>query len=527
MRRPLLLNGFMATGKSTVGRLVQSKTGHPFVDLDARIEQRAGASVAEIFRQHGEAEFRELERAELAAVRDGWRAGDAPPVVALGGGALLHRDTRLACLERAVVVTLEASAAEIARRVNAPGDRPLLGSGDVAERARELLETRRAAYCEAHARIATDGSSTETVAEQVIAIWKRDPVAVAAGERSYSIDVGTCLAEARLRDLVRDASAIQWVSDRNVFSLHGARVTGWLADMRTQMIELTPGEESKNLASLEQIYRACFDNHIDRKAVVIGFGGGVVTDVAGFAAATWLRGVRWIALPTTLLAMVDAAVGGKTAVDFLTAKNAVGAFWQPSGVVCDVDFLATEPTRGYASALAEVVKTALIGDATLFELLESQAGQIQRRDPEIVAQLVERSVRVKAAIVSRDAHESGLRAVLNLGHTVGHALEACAGYGRLTHGEAVSLGLVAALRIGSQLDLTPPSLADRAIALLAKLGLPVDLSKQPLEQAAQLIGHDKKRAGSTLRFVIARGVGQVELVSLPLEQVSALAARAG
>jgi shikimate kinase/3-dehydroquinate synthase len=215
-------------------------------------------------------------------------------------------------------------------------------------------------------------------------------------------------------------------------------------------------------------------------------------------------------------------VGGKTGIDLLAAKNAVGAFWQPRRVLCDVDLLGTESARGFRSALAEVVKTALIGDPELFELLERDAEKLDQRPATLLIELVRRSIRVKARIVSRDQRESGLRAVLNLGHTVGHAVEAVAGYSRLAHGEAVSLGLVAALRIGVTLGLTPPELARRTEALLARLGLPTAIESEPLDEAARLLGHDKKRAGAKLRFVAAKAVGEVESVELELAKLQEL-----
>jgi shikimate kinase/3-dehydroquinate synthase len=243
--------------------------------------------------------------------------------------------------------------------------------------------------------------------------------------------------------------------------------------------------------------------------------------VGGFAAATWMRGVPWVCLPTTLLSMVDAAVGGKTAIDLKTAKNAVGAFWQPASVVCDVRHLSTEPSRGYLSALSEVVKTALIGDAALLDFVEANTSRIVAKDPDVVAEVVRRSVRVKARIVSLDPRENGLRAWLNLGHTVGHALESYGGYGKLRHGEAISLGLVAALRIGERLGITEQVLSERCILALRVLGLPVDLATQPLARAVELIGHDKKRAGSRLKFIAARAPGNVEIVELDVQELRA------
>jgi 3-dehydroquinate synthetase len=220
--------------------------------------------------------------------------------------------------------------------------------------------------------------------------------------------------------------------------------------------------------------------------------------------------------------MVDASVGGKTGVDLGAAKNAVGAFWQPVSVLCDVDYLKTEPERGYLSGLAEVVKTAIIGDPELFDLLEREAAGIAARDAALLTDIVRRCIRVKARVVSADPREAGLRAVLNLGHTVGHAVEAVAGFERLTHGEAVSLGLVAALRIGEKLGHTPKELSERTRHLLGALKLPIAIEKEPLAEAADLIGHDKKRAGSKVSFVFARGLGDVYTSPLDLSELRGL-----
>jgi 3-dehydroquinate synthetase len=220
--------------------------------------------------------------------------------------------------------------------------------------------------------------------------------------------------------------------------------------------------------------------------------------------------------------MVDASVGGKTGVDLGAAKNAVGAFWQPARVLCDVDYLKTEPERGYRSGMSEVVKTALIGDPELFELLEREAAGIAARDADLLIDIVRRCIRVKARIVSADPREQGLRAVLNLGHTVGHAVEAQAGFERLTHGEAVSLGLVAALRIGTQLGHTPSDLAERTGRLLKTLGLLTAIEREPLAEAAELMCHDKTRAGSKVSFVFARGIGDVTIVPLDLAELREL-----
>ncbi len=375
-------------------------------------------------------------------------------------------------------------------------------------------------HAEAHARVSCEAPLGE-VASRVQEAWARDEVAVAAGVASYAVQIGSDFASGRIGALAAQSPVTVLVSDKTVArATCGAGIERALADeawnARRVRVDLpSPGEAHKNIAHRirEAIWRATalVWLAVDRQATFVALGGGVVTDMTGFAASTWMRGVRWLGIPTTLLAMVDASVGGKTGVDLASAKNAVGAFWQPSAVLCDVHYLSTEPKRGFVSALAEIVKTALIGDPEMFSLLEDNTERVARRDLELTAELVRRSVRVKARIVSVDERESGLRAVLNLGHTVGHALEAQAGYTALTHGEAISLGLVAALRLGEALGQTPKELTERTLDLLRRLGLPSTLSGQPLEAAAALIGHDKKRAGSAvlLSWWRWRALGQV------------------
>ncbi len=522
MKRPLLISGFMGTGKSTVSRLVATRSGRPLVDLDQTIEAQTKKSVARIFSEDGEPAFRAHERRVLEALLSDYRERfEAAPVVSLGGGTLLDRDLRLRALENAVVITLEASPEEIGRRVREDTERPLLGARVSLESIRSLLEQRQGAYAEAHARLDAEHASPEELVEQVIENWSRDAVAVPAGRASYVVEIGEGLAAERLPRVVGSASATLLVTDTTVGSLHGAPIREALEGLGvpTSSVELTPGEEHKNLPGLTRILEAAFEGSIDRRSVLVGLGGGVVTDMTGFAAASWMRGVRWVGLPTTLLSMVDASVGGKTAVDFRSAKNSVGAFWQPSSVLCDVTTLRTESDRAYRGALSEVVKTGLIGDETLFSLLEERSEAVLERDPEIVSEVVERCVRVKAAVVARDEREGGLRAVLNLGHTIGHALESRGGYTELTHGEAVSLGLVAALRLGERLGETPTELTKRTLSLLEVLGLPRRLERPALEEASALLGHDKKRAGSQIRFVVARGVGDVVTRNVSLDDL--------
>jgi len=510
----------MATGKSTVGALVAQAAGRPFIDLDRAIESETGSSIENLFAIRGEAAFRALERACLERTLSEAQRAARAPVIAVGGGALMARDLRLRALDECVVVTLEGTPAELTRRALRQGTRPLLSGPNPEQRVSELLALRAPNYAEAQARISCE-AALETVVAQVREVWSRDELAVAAAEASYAVQTGLGFASGRVGALVAQSPVCVLVSDKTVSALHAAPIEAALhaCGARLLRVDLEPGEAHKNIASVEGIWHAALEGGADRQATFVALGGGVVSDMTGFAAASWMRGVRWVSIPTTLLSMVDASVGGKTGVDLATAKNAVGAFWQPSGVLCDVHYLNTEPARGFISGLAEVVKTALIGDPELFTLLENNVERVAARDGDLTAELVRRSVRVKARIVSFDQRESGLRAVLNLGHTVGHALEAQAGYSALSHGEAVSLGLVAALRLGETLGHTPRDLSERTLSLLRRLGLPTNLAAQPLAEASALLGHDKKRAGSSVKFVFARGLGQVETQSIALSEL--------
>jgi shikimate kinase/3-dehydroquinate synthase len=514
----LLLHGFMGTGKTTVGRRVAERAGVPFVDLDDVVAAQAGRPVPEIFAAEGEAAFRRREAEAL----DRELAGPPGRVVALGGGALLDPARRRAALAKARVVTLTARPETIEARTAGPG-RPLLGAAEGRlGRVRALLDTRREAYAEAHARVATDSLSIDDAAGEVLAAWARPAIAVPLGLRSYAVRFAARepeVAAAAVAALV--PSAVFVVTDETVQQLWGGTLETALAAQGVApraTVVLPPGEAHKRLASVERALVAMVEAGADRDAVVVGMGGGVVTDVAGFTAAVLLRGVRWAAVPTTLLGMVDASVGGKTGVDLGPAKNAVGAFHQPSAVVVDVAHVTTETPRAYVSGLAEVVKSAAVGDPGLFELLEREPDRVLGRDLGLVEEIALRAVAVKAAIVARDERESGDRALLNFGHTVGHALEAEGGFSRLTHGEAVALGMVAALRVGEALGVTGPALGRRVTALLTRLGLPVDLDGQPLQEALRFVALDKKRRGGALRFVVLHGLGdaRVHEIATPL-----------
>lgn len=493
----------MGTGKTCAGREIARRLGREFVDMDALIEAREGMTVAEIFRQRGEAHFRCLEAALCREL-----ANRSALVIATGGKTLVPGTNREILGASGTVVCLTASSEEILRRLEGVQDRPLLDTFDQRARVPALLEERAEAYRCILLQVDTTGLTVEEVVDQVLAIAatpraRSIPVQVPGGEYAIQLGralldhVGTLLAQHGFRD-----RAIL-VTNPTVNALLGARVVRSLEaagfDVGTCMVP--DGETFKTLDTVRTLYDDFTEAGLDRLGPVLALGGGVIGDIAGFAAATYLRGVPLVQLPTSLLAMVDASVGGKVAVNHSQGKNLIGAFKQPALVVADLDTLATLPAPEFSSGLAEIVKAGLIGDPQLLN-------QIGACGPVPVAWLIERAVRVKVRIVEADPFETGQRATLNLGHTFGHALELLSNYSR-SHGYAVAIGLVAAARLSARLAVCDSALPVCIEHILAPLGLPTRYHDHTPAQVWQAMVTDKKRRGSRLRFVLLRGEGDV------------------
>ncbi|MDW8326433.1 MAG: 3-dehydroquinate synthase [Anaerolineales bacterium] len=492
----IVLYGPPGSGKTTVGEVLARKLGREFVDVDAVIAARTGLSVPELFAQHGEAAFRRIESevcAELGA-RDSL-------VIAPGGGALLNADNRAALERNGVVFCLRAAPDVLLERLQREGNRPLLAGDDPAAKLHALLGARRALYDSFPEQLDTSQQKPSQVADEIAQRLQPRTLLVDTPGFRHEIVLGYGLL-AQLPQLLAERNlngAALVVTDENV-----ARATGggrWMSVNGLASVVVPAGEQYKTLDTVRRLYDAFLQHGLDRQSVVIAFGGGVIGDLAGFAAATFMRGLRWVNVPTTLLAMVDASVGGKTGVDLPQGKNLVGAFHPPALVVADPLVLRTLPREEFCAGMAEVIKHSLIGDPQLFEALErgTTFGSLEQ---------LERAIRVKVEVVQADPFEEGRRATLNLGHTIGHGVEAASGFA-LRHGEAVAVGLWAEAWLAEEMDIAERGLAERIGRVLAQHGLPTRAPGLDPHAIRAAMSADKKKAAGRLRFALPRAPGDV------------------
>ncbi len=531
--RPIVLVGLMGAGKSAIGRRLAARLGLPFRDADAEIELAAGRSIAEIFARYGEPAFRDGERRVIRRLLTG-----PPLVLATGGGAFMDAETRGVIREGATSLWLRCELPVLVRRVSGRTHRPLLHGHDPAEVLTRLMAQRHPTYAEADIVVDCGDENPEfttTRVQDALLGWlqpRRLSVTHAAG--SYDIVVGDGLldrAGALLAPVLPQRRAVV-VTDGAVAALHLPRLLAGLAEtgVRAEQVVVPPGEASKDVAVWTRVIDELLEAGVERRTTVIALGGGVVGDLAGFAAAATLRGLPFVQAPTTLLAQVDSSVGGKTGINTARGKNLVGAFHQPRMVLADTATLATLPARELRAGYAEIAKAGLIGDADLFAWCEVHGRAVVEGDRAAQAESVLRACAFKAAVVADDEREerpSGGRALLNLGHTFGHALEADTGYGAILHGEAVAVGIGLAFRLSARLGHCPALDAERVVAHLASIGLPAELATLNRRfSAARLIGlmrRDKKMRDGQLTFVLARGIGQAFTTSdVPEEAVTAL-----
>ena len=527
--RNLVITGFMGTGKSVVSRLVAARLGRELVDTDQLIQARTGRAIPDLFEREGEAYFRQLEAEvcrELSVAR-GW-------VVATGGWLLGPPGNRVAVEAGGLVICLHADVSALAERLGTDEGRPMLEGtdnrrpttdGGWEKRLERLLAQRQPTYRSFPLQVDTSRLTPKQVAERVLGLWQAfqdsrvpDALPVLAPGGDYAVLIGEGLL-AHLGALLMGLgrwTTVAVVSDEVVGRLHAERAAASLehAGLGVARCSMPAGEAHKTLATVSELYTQFLAAGLDRSGLVLALGGGVVGDVAGFAAATYMRGLPLVQVPTTLLAMVDSSVGGKTGVDLPAGKNLVGAFKQPALVAIDPTILATLPAADFRAGLAEVVKAGVIGSPQLLARLEDGRADL--------AWIIRQAVAVKAEVVQADPYERGRRAVLNLGHTFGHAFEVLSDY-QLRHGEAVAMGMAAAARLAVDLGRCPPDVAQRIVALLDHLDLPTAAPGYDPEAVWAAMASDKKKQGTHLRFVLPLDIGRVEVFDdVPREQVLAV-----
>lgn len=483
----------------------------PFIDLDHEIEKQTSLLIPQIFQDQGEAGFRQHESEILAQVTQG-----GPAVVALGGGALLSAQNRQRVEQRGRVVCFNPSPDVLLERAaNDTGIRPLLHStpadlkntAKLAERLSELLQLRAAHYASFPLSITSNQSDPAELAG--LAQIKLGRFHVRGMGNPYEI-----LVLAGLRELLGDIflgqqlnGPLALLADQHLDQYYGEAIAAQLVKGGYPVVRLSfpPGEKYKTIPTAAMLWQTMLEGGIERRSTLIALGGGVTTDLGGYVSAAYMRGIPWVALPTSLLGMVDASIGGKTGVDLENGKNIVGAFHPPRLVLVDPEFLTSLPEDEFNNGMAEIIKAGIIGDADLFELCRQGRAGIQSQSAEVIA----RAIAVKVSVIQSDPFESGLRAVLNLGHTLGHALEAASEF-RWRHGEAVASGMVAAARLAERRGLAELGLAEKISAVLQIYNLPVDLiNHAPAQSILKLMRKDKKRASGAHRFVLPQSIGKV------------------
>lgn len=516
--RTIILIGLMGAGKTTIGKKLAQHLGIPFIDSDQEIEKTAGCTIADIFEQYGEDEFRRVEHEVIRRLLK-----QSSIILATGGGAFMHDKTRALLKEKATTVWLHCNVDTLLERVSNHTHRPLLNTGDKREILSNLITLRYPIYAEADLTIPCHDNSVETTLTQILLTLeqaqKMRTLPIKLSNTQYNVLIGPNLLEqaGSLLTPILAQKKVFIISDETVAALYLKTLTDSLdlAHIQYEAILVPPGENTKSIKYFEQVTNALLEKNIERKTPVIALGGGVTGDLSGFAAASVLRGVPFIQIPTTLLSQVDSSVGGKTGINTPTGKNLLGAFYQPQIVIADTQTLNTLPPRELLAGYAEIVKAGLIDDPELFAWCEENGEKILSKDHHYLDEAVERACAFKARIIKNDEFEqnSNGRNLLNLGHSLGHTLEAELGYdGRILHGEAVALGCCLIFKLCTRMGVCPQEDTDRVLHHFKAVGLPTAIKDIPtVFKAANLLKHlqhDKKVKNGKILFVLVNGIGK-------------------
>lgn len=519
--------GMMGAGKTRVGRQVAHMMDVPFADADLEIEREVGMGIPAFFERYGESEFRKVEAEVIADM-----LLDFPGIFALGGGAPMTDSVRRALAEYIAhggrVVYLDADPAEAMERANRGGGRPML-DGDANARWKGLYAQRDPVFRRiANVRVHTRGQTPQMAARKVMDMIRERTVAVTgSGIEPYDVRISEG-AMNHLADVLSSAAVRVALIHTRPVQRHSDRARALLRQGGYEVsdIVIADAEAGKTVDVANDVWRRLGDEGFTRSDAIVGLGGGAATDLAGFIAATWMRGIRYVNCPTSLLAMVDASTGGKTGINTEAGKNLVGSFYAPAGVLADLRTLSTLPGDIFIEGLGEVAKSAFIEDTAMLGVLESHAGQLRGFDgatflgsdlQDVVAELIERTVTVKMHHVSADLKERGRREFLNYGHTLGHAIEKLEHF-RWRHGNAVAVGMVFAAELSHILGYIDADLVAYHRSLLTSLGLPTSWQGGSFDEVLALMHKDKKARGKSLRFVLLDRPGHVIHVQDPPQE---------
>lgn len=512
----IYLIGFMGSGKSAVGSVVARKLNRRFVDMDAVLERQFRMPIGSVFAERGEAVFRDAETKLLKRLSRREKI-----VVATGGGVPERSENRAIMRSSGKMVHLAAELESCAQRLDPEGrsSRPLWRD---EKSLRELFDRRKKLYADNDCAVSVDGGTPDELAEAVISgVLGEQGFVARLGDAECPV-VASWQAPTVLQELVGGRRTVI-LSDRTVAGKHLDRFLGVID--HPHVILLPAGERTKTLRNARRVYEELLGHRFDRDALLVALGGGVMTDLGAFVASTYKRGMDFVLVSTSLLGIVDASVGGKTAVNLGDAKNVVGTFSTPISVILDLTALRTLSRKHVCEGLVEAYKTGLIGAPELADLIEREASALIAGDQPLLAEVGVMSARTKADVVSRDFKESGLRRILNFGHTFGHAVE---GYHRfkVSHGQSVGLGMVVAAGLSEARSLIPAEVAERIVSTVKRIS-PYPVECPPIEAAWEIMLHDKKIRGGRMVFVLLEGVGRPICVDdVSREELAAAAARA-
>lgn len=506
----IVLIGFMGSGKSTIGKILSKKLKMKFIDTDELIEEELGLSIPQIFEKYGEVYFREIEKKVVKKLLnfDNY-------VLSTGGGVVLQEENTKILKRIGIIFYLHISLNEVKNRIKDTSTRPLFSHSEKIFNHRLPIYRQTSDYI-----INVDKLSPEMVVNKIVSYLNEyklfNRIYINLGENSSDIYVMKSGLE-KIGKYLRqyDVSANGMiVTNYRVAKLYLLIVQNSLISygFKPAIAKLPDGEEYKTIEYAMKLYGKCLKNKLDRKSFILALGGGVVGDIAGFVASTYKRGVPFFQVPTTLLAQVDAGIGGKTAVNHPMGKNMIGVFYQPKFVFSCIDVLKTLPVKELKNGLAEVVKYGIIKDKYLFEYLEKNIDKILNYDIETLFNIVKTSAEIKAKIVELDEKEEGIRTILNYGHTLGHALETIGKYRKLTHGEALSLGIIYAAKVGREMGMMQSSSVSKIENLLKKIGLPTKLKKVDTPAIWKAMQLDKKVIKGKLRMALSSEIGHCEII---------------